>query len=171
MAKQSHNRKVKRILNIPIEYIEGIEIGTPVFPYLFQFENGLRLYIHNFLVVCYGSDWWEVSLKQKKIDIYNYVESQKLKQTYMPWIGDSSHVNILPIHSITLGQLEQIVIAYKSDCIPQLFPSLEFFSGHLEIIKRVRNLFAHFHPCITKKNVVTAKREILTMCEHIKSKT
>ena len=160
----------RQIVNIPIEYIEAIDIGAPIFSHLFQFENALRLYINNFLEVCYGPDWWEVSLKQKKKDIYDYVESQKLKQSYMPWIGESTKVNVLPIHSITLGQLEQIVISYKSECIPQLFPSLEFFSGHLEIIKRVRNLFAHFHPCITAGNVATAKREIITMCEHINSK-
>lgn len=160
-------RKTRRIVDIPIEYIEAIDIGTPIFSHLFQFENALRLYIHNFLVVCYGSNWWEISLKIKKRDIYDYVEKQKLKQTYMPWIGESTRVNILPIHSITIGQLEEIVKTYKSDCIPQLFPTLEFFSGHLEVIKRVRNLFAHFHPCITKKNVTTAKREIITMCEHI----
>jgi hypothetical protein len=169
MARKKLKKK-KRLLNIPKEYIEAIEVGEPIFSTLFQFENGLRIYIHNYLVTCYGTDWWEVSLKTKKLDIYKYVQDQELKKNYMPWIGDSTRINVLPIHSITLGQLEQIVIAYKSECIPQLFPSLDFFKGHLEIIKRVRNLFAHFHPCITPRDVTTAKREVLTMIEHIKGK-
>lgn len=169
MAK-SKTRRRSRILQIPKEFLEAIDIGEPIFPFLFQFENGLRLAVNDFLVVCYGPDWWEKSLKFKKSDLYDYVEGQKQKRSYMPWIGDSSRVTTLPIHSITLGQLEQIVISYKSDCIPQLFPTIEFFIGHLEIIKRVRNLFAHMHPCITKRDVTTAKREIITLCEHINSK-
>ena len=51
----------------------------------------------------------------------------------MPWIGDSARVQVLPIHTITLGQLERIIDEYRSDCTPELFPSWEFFSGHLEI--------------------------------------
>ncbi len=51
---------------------------------------------------------------------------------------------------ITLGQLEEIVKAYKSDCIPQLFPNIEFFVGHMELIKRVRNMYSHMFPCITR---------------------
>ena len=51
MAKHTSKQRTKRIINIPVEYLEGIDIGKPIFPYLFQFENGLRLYIHNFLVM------------------------------------------------------------------------------------------------------------------------
>ena len=163
-------KKRRRIVKIPMEYLEAIEIAEPIFSHFFQFENGLRIAINNFLIVCYGNDWWEKSLKVRRNDIYIYVEKVKKKQTYMPWIGDSGRVTILPLHSITLGQLEEIVKEYKSDCIPQLFPNMEFFSGRLEVIKRVRNLYAHMYPCITKKDVRVAKRDILTFCEHLNSK-
>ncbi|WKZ70875.1 MAG: hypothetical protein QY331_06380 [Melioribacteraceae bacterium] len=163
-------KRRRRIVNIPKEYIEAIDIAEPVFSHFFQFENGLRIALNDFMVVCYGNDWWEKSLKIRKRDIYDYVAKVKQKQTYMPWIGDSARVPILPIHSITLGQLAEIVKEYKSDCIPQLFPNWEFFSGHLEIIKRVRNLYAHMYPCITKKDIRVAKRDILTLCDHLNSK-
>jgi len=61
----------------------------------------------------------------------------------MPWIGDSDIVEVLPIHRVTLGHLEEIVKKFQSDRIPELFPTLEFFLGHMEIIKRVRNLYSH----------------------------
>lgn len=160
----------QRILPLPVSYYEAIKIGSPIFPILFEFENGLRLAINNFLITCYGQDWWENDLRTRKSDIYDYVEGQKRKRTYMPWIGDSKRVEILPIHSITLGQLEEIVNVYKSDCIPELFPTLDFFKGHMEIIKRVRNMYSHMFPCITKDDIMDAKSEIKILCKHFKSK-
>ena len=163
-------KRKRRIVKIPKEYLEAIEISEPAFSYFFQFENGLRIAVNNFLTLCYGNNWWDISLQTRKRDIYNYVERIKTKQSLMPWIGDSARIPVLPIHTITLGQLEEIIKEYKSDCIPQLFPNWEFLSGRLEVIKRVRNLYAHMYPCITKKDVQVAKRDILTLCDHLNSK-
>ena len=102
--------------------------------------------------------------------IYQYAEGQKNRMDNMPWIGDSAIVKVLAIHLVTLGQLEEIVKRYRSECIPELFPTMEFFLGHMEAIKRVRNLYAHMFPCITPDDVRLAKREILTLCTHINAK-
>lgn len=133
-------------------------------------KNGLRLAIHNHLTVCYGVDWWQVSLRPKLPAVYDYAGSQQKRLDDMPWTGASSRVPVLFIHLVTLGHLEEIVKKYQSDCIPQLFPTLEFFLGHMEAIKRVRNLFSHMFPCITKNDCQLAKREILTLATHINSK-
>lgn len=168
----ARTRKVsfRRIVHIPKEYLEAIELGNILFPSLFQFENGLRLAIHKHQTIFYGKDWWEVSLKQRLPTVFDYAESQQQRRNIMPWIGASSRVQVLPIHLITLGHLEEIVKKYQSDCIPELFPTLEFFLGHMETIKRVRNLFSHMFPCITKDDCQLAKREILTLASHINSK-
>ncbi len=88
----------------------------------------------------------------------------------MPWIGNSQIVSVLPIHLVTLGHLEEIVKKYKSDCIPEIFPTIEFFLGHMEVIKRVRNLYAHMFPCLTADDVSLARREMLTLCAHINAR-
>ena len=88
----------------------------------------------------------------------------------MPWIGDSAPVTLLPIHHVTLGQLEKIVTKYSSECIPYLFPNLPFFLGHMDCIKRVRNLYAHMFPCLTSSDARLAKSEINTLCLHINTK-
>lgn len=150
--------------------MEVIELGNVLFPSLFQLENGLRLAINNFLTSCYGADWWENSLKSKLKTVYDYAEEQENKRNSMPWIGASARVTVLPIHLVTLGHLEEIVKKYNSDCIPDLFPNLEFFLGHMEVIKRVRNLYTHMFPCITNNDCRTAKREIITLSEHINAK-
>ncbi len=119
--------KDKSLLHIPPEYLDTIPVGNRLFSPLYQFENGLRLVIHKHLSDCYGANWWDDKLKYELPQIYEYATEQKAKSEAMPWIGDSPRIKVLPIHRITLGQLEEIVKKFASDCIPQLFPTLNFF--------------------------------------------
>lgn len=167
---RTRQSSIHRIVRIPTEYLEVIELGNVLFPSLFQLENGLRLATYGHLTTCYGDDWWEISLKPRLPRVYDYAEEQRMKRDAMPWIGASSRVKVLPIHLVTLGHLEEIIKKYQSDCIPQLFPTMEFFLGHMEPIKRVRNLYSHMFPCITKDDCKLARREILTLASHINSK-
>ena len=173
MQRKRRRRKrsnIRRIIRIPSEYLEVIGFGNVLFPSLFQLENGLRLAVNNYLATCYGNEWWQTSLKQNLPNIYKYVDGQQQIHNKMPWIGDSARVQILPIHLVTLGHLEEIVKKYRSDCIPELFPTIEFFLGHMEPIKRVRNLFSHMFPCITRSDCELARREIRTLASHINEK-
>jgi hypothetical protein len=157
-------------VKLPAEYLEAIDLGNALFPSLYQFENGLRLLLNSFLVTCYGVDWWNASLKLKLRNVFDYAENQQKKMDAMPWIGSSSAVPVLPIHLVTLGHLEEVVKAYRSECIPQLFPTLEFFLGHMDLIKRVRNMYSHMFPCISRTDVQFAKSEIRILASHINSK-
>lgn len=162
--------RIRRLVKIPTEYLEAIKVANLIFPALYQLENGLRLAIHNYLSVCYGSEWWDLSLKTKLPTIWEYSDKQKKNRDLMPWIGASTRVQILPIHLVTLGHLEEIVKKYQSDCIPELFPTLDFFTGHLGVIKKVRNLYSHMFPCITISDCTLAKREIKTLASHINTR-
>lgn len=162
--------RMRRLVNIPLAYLGAIPHGTSLFSPLYQFENGLRLMIHHFLVECYGDDWWNASLKGKLPDVHSYAERQKASQGKMPWIGASAAVEVLPIHLVTLGHLEEIVKSYQSECIPELFPNLTFFLGHMECIKRVRNIYSHMFPCLTQGDVRLARREIRTLTDHINAR-
>lgn len=162
--------KIRRIVRIPKEYLEAIPLGNVLFPSLFQFENGLRIAINEFLTTCYGTNWWDISLKTKLPEVHKYAEDQETKRHSMPWIGTSARVPVLRIHLVTLGQLEEIIKKYQSDCIPDLFPTLDFFLGHMTVIKMVRNLFSHMFPCITSDDCKTARREITTLAAHINAK-
>lgn len=160
----------RRLVKIPYEYLDAIKVANVMFPSLYQLENGLRLAIHNYLSVCYGSEWWDLSLKIQLPAIWEYSAKQKKNHDLMPWIGSSTRVQILPIHLITLGHLEEIVKKYQSDCIPELFPTIDFFTGHMGVIKKVRNLYSHMFPCITINDCKLAKREIKTLASHINSR-
>jgi hypothetical protein len=164
------SRRPRRIIRLPAGYLEALDLGNVIFPPLYQFENGLRLLINGYLETCYGADWWDKSLKTKLQTIFEYSENQKNRLAAMPWIGASSAVAVLPVHLVTLGHLEEIVKAYRSDCIPELFPTLEFFLGHMELIKRVRNMYTHMFPCITRDDCRVVRSEIRTLALHINSK-
>lgn len=163
-------KRPRRIVRLPAEYFEAVDLSNVIFPALYQFENGLRLLITGFLGTCYGLDWWEKSLKGKLLKVFEYAEGQQRKLDSMPWIGTASRVKVLPIHLVTLGHLEEIVKAYQSDCIPELFPTLDFFTGHMELIKRVRNLYSHMFPCISRKDCQNARSEIRILAQHINAK-
>jgi hypothetical protein len=169
-AKKRAKRRSRRIVKLPTEYFAGMDAGNLLFPALYQFENGLRIALDSFLQTCYGPDWWDASLKGRLSKTFVYAETQRKKLDAMPWIGDSSVVKVLPVHLITLGQLEEIVRVYQSDCIPQLFPNIEFFVGHMELIKRVRNMYSHMFPCITPEDCQIAKSEIRVLARHINSR-
>jgi hypothetical protein len=169
-AARKRPKRLRRIVSLPAEYFAGMDAGSLLFPALYQFENGLRIALDSFLQTCYGADWWNASLKGRLNKTFVYAETQRNKLNAMPWIGDSSAVKVLPVHLITLGQLEEIVRAYQSDCIPQLFPNIEFFVGHMELIKRVRNMYSHMFPCITSDDCQIAKSEIRILARHINSR-
>jgi len=162
--------RLRRAIKLPAEYFEAVEITSVLFSPLYRFENGLRILLDGYLTTCYGANWWSASLKAKLPKVFEYSEDQQKKLDAMPWIGDSNAVAILPIHLVTLGHLEEIIKAYQSECIPQLFPNLTFFLGHMELIKRIRNMYTHMFPCISRSNCQDARSEIRILGKHINSK-
>jgi hypothetical protein len=163
-------RRPEQIIKLPAPYFEALDLGNLLFPPLYQFENGLRVLLDGYLKTCYGTNWWDVSLRAKLPTVFDYAENQKKKLDAMPWIGDSTVVTVLPVHLVTLGHLEEIVKAYQSDCIPELFPNMHFFLGHMELIKRVRNMYSHMFPCITRDDCRDTRSEIRILARHINSK-
>src|SRR2546427_7631275 len=70
-------RGVTRIVKIPREYLDVIQLGNILFSVLYQFENGLRLAIHHYLAECYGLDWWKTSLQAQLPTIFKYEDDQR----------------------------------------------------------------------------------------------
>jgi hypothetical protein len=170
-GKSKRPHQVKRIVKkLPAGYFEVFPAANILFPALYQFENGLRVLLNSYLTTCYGANWWDVSLKPKLQDVFNYADAQQKKLNAMSWLGTSTAVSVLPIHLVTLGHLEEVVKAYRSDCIPQLFPTIEFFLGHMEVIKRVRNMYSHMFPCLSKADSKIAMNEIEVLAMHINSR-
>jgi hypothetical protein len=136
---------------------------TDFYGYLFLYENALRLKINSVMEKQYPN-WWETKIKNELPDLYKYAEDRKVEQAKLPMIGQAQVLQ--PYEHITLSQLEQVVTKYSSLFVPSVFPNLHFFTGHMVIVKRVRNAIAHMSPATTLKDIRHAKNEIDILLHH-----
>jgi hypothetical protein len=110
-------------------------------------------------------NWWENRLKTDLPKIYKYSQDEKARQDQLPMVGSSSILK--PLDYLTLGRLEQIVIYYEKEFVPSVFRKLDFFTGHMEITKRVRNGIAHMALSMTVTDIRNAKHEIDILLQHL----
>lgn len=131
--------------------------------YLFLFENALRLKIHS-VMESDSPNWWETKIKTELYDVYKRASDEKSKQDKLPMVGQSQILQ--PYDYVTLGDLEQIIIKYHPLFVPSVFPTIHFFTGHMVIIKRVRNAIAHTTPSTTVRDIRNARNEIDILLQH-----
>lgn len=158
------NRKQEKI-NIPKEYLNTLKNAKELYSHIFSFEIGLRIAIDKHLTEWIGKEWWDKKLAKDMPDIFNYAEKHK-KETYINKVDKSIH----SIHFTTLGHLSDIVKKYKETFIPEVFPNLHVFLGHIEYIIKIRNCCCHMHPNIDKEYIKLLKAETLVLSNIINSK-
>lgn len=158
------NKKQEKI-NLPEEYINALKNAKELYSHIFSFEIGLRLAIDKHLTEWIGKEWWNIKLAKDIPDIFKYAEEHK-KQSFINKIDKS----IRNIHFITIGHLSEIVKKYKETFIPEVFPNLHVFLGHIEYIIKIRNCCCHMHPNIDKEYIKILKAETLILSKMINSK-
>lgn len=161
-TKKIQTPKVKWV---PQSHYTLVQKISDFYPYLFIFENALRIKIEDVMSTNHGSDWWDKRLNADLNKIWEYADDQAKKQAKLPMIGKAGVLQ--PIEYITIGQLEEIIKKYKSLFIPGIFHDLAFFTGHMTIVKRVRNAVAHMAPSTTSKDIQNAKNEIDILLQHL----
>lgn len=157
------NKKEK--INLPKEYINALKNAKELYSHIFSFEIGLRLAIDKHLTEWIGKEWWNIKLAKDMPDIFKYAEEHK-KQYFINKIDKSIH----NIHFITIGHLSEIVKKYKETFIPEVFPNLHVFLGHIEYIIKIRNCCCHMHPNIDKEYIKILEAETLILSKMINSK-
>lgn len=168
LPKNARGRSAK--LNLPKikwlgpHYYSFAERLADFYGYLFIYENALRIKINSVMEKQYPN-WWETKIKSELWDIYKYAEDRKAEQAKLPMIGQAQ--TLQPYEYITLGHLEQIIIKYNPLFVPSVFLNLHFFTGHMVIVKRVRNAIAHMSPATTVKDIRHAKSEIDILLHHL----
>lgn len=157
------NKKEK--INLPKEYTSALKNAKELYSHIFSFEIGLRLAIDKHLTEWIGKEWWNIKLAKDMPDIFKYAEEHK-KQSCINKIDKSIH----NIHFITIGHLSEIVKKYKEIFIPEVFPNLHVFLGHIEYIIKIRNCCCHMHPNIDKEYIKILEAETLILSKIINSK-
>lgn len=157
------NKKEK--INLPKEYASALKNAKELYSHIFSFEIGLRLAIDKHLTEWIGKEWWNIKLAKGMPEIFKYAEEHK-KQFFINKIDKSIH----NIHFITIGHLSEIVKKYKETFIPEVFPNLHVFLGHIEYIIKIRNCCCHMHPNIDKEYIKILEAETLILSKIINSK-
>ena len=157
------NKKEK--INLPKEYTSALKNAKELYSHIFSFEIGLRLVIDKHLTEWIGKEWWNIKLAKDMPEIFKYAEEHK-KQFFINKIDKSIH----NIHFITIGHLSEIVKKYKETFIPEVFPNLHVFLGHIEYIIKIRNCCCHMHPNIDKEYIKILEAETLILSKIINSK-
>ena len=158
-------RNKKEKINLPKEYTSALKNAKELYSHIFSFEIGLRLAIDKHLTEWIGKEWWNIKLAKDMPDIFKYAEEHK-KQSFINKIDKSIH----NIHFVTIGHLSEIVKKYKEIFIPEVFPNLHFFLGHIEYIIKIRNCCCHMHPNIDKEYIKILEAETLILSKIINSK-
>ena len=152
-------------INLPKEYINALKNAKELYSHIFSFEIGLRLAIDKHLTEWIRKEWWNIKLAKDMPEIFKYAEEHK-KQSFINKIDKSIH----NIHFITIGHLSEIVKKYKETFIPEVFPNLHVFLGHIEYIIKIRNCCCHMHPNIDKEYIKILDAETLILSKIINSK-
>lgn len=152
-------------INLPKEYASALKNAKELYSHIFSFEIGLRLAIDKHLTEWIGKEWWNIKLAKEMPDIFKYAEEHK-KEFFINKIDKSIH----NIHFVTIGHLSEIVKKYKETFIPEVFPNLHFFLGHIEYIIKIRNCCCHMHPNIDKEYIKILEAETLILSKIINSK-
>jgi hypothetical protein len=133
---------------------------------LFLFENAVRLMV-NSVMEKVDANWWETKIKTELYQTYDYAEKRKAEQAALPMVGQGRELK--PYERITLGHLEEIIVKYKQHFVPSVFPNLQFFTGHMVIIKSVRHAIAHMSPATTAKDIRHARNDIEILLQYFSS--
>jgi hypothetical protein len=160
---QSKGPSLPKIKWIGIHYYSLANRLADFYGYLFLYENALRFKVNTIMDKKYPN-WWETKIKTELTDVYKYAADREAEQAKLPMIGQARALQ--PYEQITLGHLEKIVIKYNSLFVPSVFPNLHFFTGHMVIVKRVRNAVAHTSPASTLNDIRNAKNEIDILLQH-----
>jgi hypothetical protein len=158
-----HKAKLPKLKWLGSHYYSLADRLNGFYGYLFLFENALRLKINSVIESKY-SNWWEGKIKSELPDVYKYAEDEQSRQAKLPMVGQAQALQ--PYDYVTLGHLEQIITKYQSLFVPSVFPNLHFFTGHMVIVKRVRNAIAHMAPSTTLRDIRNAKNEIDILLQH-----
>jgi hypothetical protein len=163
-ASKVRNFTVPKIKWMPIGHYSIAERLSDFYNYLYIFENALRIKIDSVMSSKY-TNWWETKVRIDLWDIYKYALDEKTNQAKLPMIG--APTGSKPLDYLTVGHLEQIICKYQNDFVPLVFPNLQFFTGHMVIVKRVRNAVAHMSTATTVKDIRNAKNEIDILLQHL----
>ncbi len=116
-----------------------------IYPLLYVLENSVREVIDRVMTNRYGNNWWDSKAGKLK-DKVNERMSDEKKNSWHQRRGAR------PIDYLDLAQLPALIRQIQKDIIPDIIPSIEWFTQFVDEVYKSRCVVCHMNP-LDKDNI------------------
>ena len=120
-----------------------------IYPLLYVLENSIREVIDRLMTNRYGNNWWDSKAGKLK-DKVNERMSDEKKNSWHQRRGAR------PIDYLDLAQLPALVRRIQKDIVPDIIPSIEWFTQFVDEVYKSRCVVCHMNP-LDSTNVEAVK--------------
>jgi hypothetical protein len=157
--KDENNKRIN--INFPTEFkvqdpilnknkIEEAKDMAVVYPLLYVLENSIRETIDRVMVSRYGDNWWD---SKAPSGLKEAVGKRMTDEERNCW---HQRRGARPIDYLDLNQLPALIRKIEKDFIPNIIPSIEWFTEFINEIYRSRCVVCHMNP-LDQDNVQLVK--------------
>lgn len=111
-----------------------------IYPLLYILENSIREVIDHLMTKHCGSDWWDSKAPKGLKDTVNKRMSDENKNLWHQRRGAR------PIDYLDLNQLPTLLRNMQGDIIPDIVPSIEWFTQFIDEVYKSRCVVCHMNP-------------------------
>ena len=135
---------------LPQQKITAAKEMTEVYPLLYVLENSIREVIEQVMTTKHGANWWDSQA------------SNKLKHTVaVPMADEEKHSwhqrrGARPIDYLDLNHLPALMRQIEQDVVPDIIPSIEWFTQFVNEVYKSRCVVCHMNP-LDKNNIQALK--------------
>jgi hypothetical protein len=110
-----------------------------IYPLIYVLENSIREVIDRVMTNHYGNNWWDLKVGKLK-DKVNERMSDEQKNSWHQRRG------ACPIDYLDLAQLPALVRQIQKDFVPDIIPSIEWFTQFVDEVYKSRCVVCHMNP-------------------------
>jgi hypothetical protein len=133
-----------------------------IYPLLYVLENSIREVIDRLMANRYGNNWWDSKAGKLK-DKVNERMSDEEKNSWHQRRGAR------PIDYLDLAQLPALVRQIQKDIVPDIIPSIEWFTQFVDEVYKSRCVVCHMNP-LDDTNIQAVKVKFIQWQRQIEAK-
>lgn len=126
----------------PKRISEAKEMGA-IYPLLYVLENSIREVVDRFMTSTYGDKWWDSKAPKGLRDTVSNRMSDEQKNSWHQRRGAR------PIDYLDLNQLPALMRKIEKEVVPNIIPSLEWFTQLVDEVYKSRCVVCHMNPLDT----------------------
>ncbi len=110
-----------------------------IYPFLYVLENSIREVIDRFMTNRYGTNWWDAKGGKLKDKVIQRMADEE-KNSWHQRRGAR------PIDYLDLMQLPTLVRQIQDDLVPDIIPTMEWFTQFIDEVYKSRCVVCHMNP-------------------------